>query len=393
MKKFIIFILSGFIFGSELTNYLSKNYNELFDTELQKSFYESRYNSLSWISPIMLTYQRSWNNQIAGSWNPQSSFTISINQPIFKSGGIYYGIKFAKANYNLSKITILKQKNELIAKAIELLFKIKQTKLSIKKLKLLVKNSSIEVKSRKDLYKAGMNDSIELDQAISKKDEAQIALLEAQNSLIELTTAFKKISSKNPNNLKLPTLKLVEKSRFLNRNTDVAINRAKATAKEYEAKVTRSKYLPTVSLSASYTKLSDNPNPLFKKLYKNEFENYSINLSIPISINMGNDLEIAKLKSLIAKIEVKNSYNEAIEDYNNIVQKLNILNKKVRVSNKEANIYHRLYLNTKKLYKAGVKSIDDVKVFKNNYLIKKLEVKIYNIQKQIELLKLYSKMY
>lgn len=389
MKRLLLstLLVGSTLTGSELENLLNDNYNHLFDLELQKSLSESNYNSLSWVSPIVLSFQRSWNTQVEGTTNPLNRYTISISQPIFKSGGIYYGIKFAKANYNLSKISVLKKKKELIAKAVELLYRIKKTKLAIAKLKLQIKNSDIEIKSKEELYNAGMSSSIELDTALAKKDEALIALLDMQTNLQELKGAFAKISYKNPDRLKLPKLKMVAKSRFLSNNLDIDLAKAKANAKEYAYKATKSKYLPTVTVNASYTKVSK-----AQPFTKDKYANYSLQISMPISVNMGNDIEKAKLDSLIAKVEAKTKYKDSTIDYSVISKKLSIISRRVALANKEARIYKRLLKSTKNLYKAGQKSKNDVTLLRNSYKMKKLDAQIYALDKQIELLKLYSKM-
>ena len=389
MKRLLLTtaLFSSLISASELKNLLNDDYKHLFDLELQKSFAQSRYDSLSWISPIILSFQRTWNTQVEGTTNPINQYTISINQPIFKSGGIYYGIKFAKANYNLSKISIIKRKKELIAKAIELLYRIKKSKLAIKKLKLQIKNSDIEINSKEELYNAGFSSSIDLDTALAKKDEAQIALLDLKNSLQELKAAFRKISYKNPDSLTLPKLSIVSKEKFVNSNLDIDLAKAKAKAKEYAYKMTRSKYLPTISVGASYTKVSK-----AKPFSKDKFANYSLQISMPISVNMGNDLEKAKLDTLISKLDAKIKYKDSLVDYNLVLKKLNIINRRVALAKKEARIYKRLLASTINLYKAGQRSKSDVDLLRNSYKIKRIEAKIYSIDKQIELLKLYSKM-
>jgi len=388
MKNILIATIAtiSLLSASELNNYLSSDYNELFDLELQQSFSESKYNSLTWIAPINLTFQRTWNTKVEHSTSPMNSYTISINQPIFKSGGIYYGIKFAKANYELAKTNIIKAKKELIVKAIEILFNIKQTKLNIQKLKLQIKNSNIEIAAKEDLYNAGLASSVDLDNALAKKDEALLSLMNLKESLAQLEGAFRKISNKNPNRLKLPHLRLISKDRYLSSNLEIKSAKEKARVSSYLAKMTRSKYLPTVTLGASYTKLSK-AQPFTKK----SFANYSLTINLPISINAKNDLENAKLKSLIAKLKVKTTQKDELENYKTIYERLKLINRQIAISNKQAKIYARLLRSTKNLYRAGQRTINDVKLLKNSYKIKRLEAQIYSIKKELELLKLYAK--
>jgi len=388
MKKLIFATLlsCNSLFAVDLDNYLSSSYNELFDTQLQKGFYDSKFNSLSWISPIVLSFKRSWNTKIEGSYNPINSYSIGIDQPIFKSGGIYYGIKFAKESYHLADANIVKKRKELIAKAIELLYKIRQTKLQIKKLKLQIANSRIEIDSKGELFRAGLVGSVDLDRAMTNKDEAEIAMLDMKANLEELKGAFRKLSSKNPDQLHLPKLRVLSKSRFLNNNTEIDVANAEVFAKDYKAKMIRSRYLPTISVGARYTKVSE-----AQPFKKDKFASYSLTISIPLSFNIGNDLERVKLDTIISKIKAINSQKNAVEDYNIVLKKVSIIDRRVALASKEARVYARLLRSIRELYKAGQKSKRDIDVIKNSLKVKQLDIKIYRIQKQIELLKLYAK--
>jgi len=388
VRRVLLTLLCGsFLYSSEISNLLNNNYNELFDLELQKSIQEKKFDSKSWISPIMLTWQRDWSNQITGDFEKSDSLSVSIDQPIFKSGGIYYGIKFARAKYNLNKINIIKEKQELIVRAIELLFKIKQSNLNLKKLQLQLKNSKIDVENCQELYDAGMLDGVALDTALAKEQESQIALLNLEQSIQELKTAFAKISSKNPDKLHTPKLKLVNEKEFLDKNLDLKIAKASIDVKDYAKKLTATKYLPTVSVGARYSKISPKPVGMDDK-----FTNYSLRVSMPISINYKNDLEQAKLDVLISRINAKNSVRSAKEDYKLIKQKIAIINRQIALSFKEAVIYKKLLETTRRLYRAGQKSKNDVALLENSYKMKKLDAKIYKINKELELLKLYAKM-
>jgi len=388
MKRLFATLLTvASLSGSEITNLLDNNYNELFDLELQKSMQDKSFDSKSWISPIMLTWQRDWSNKITGDYDKSDSFVVSIDQPIFKSGGIYYGIKFAKAKYDLAQVSIEKEKRALIVNAVELLFQIEQSKLNIAKLKLQLKNNKIEVQSDEELYNAGMIDGIELDTALAKEQQSQISLLNLEQTLQELKGAFAKISSKNPNRLRLPKLKMVNEDEFIQKNLDLKSANADVKVKKYARKLTATKYLPTVSVGARYTKISP-VSPGVRDNYKN----YSLRVSVPLSVNVASDLERAKLDAMIAQIKVKTSRKNAKVDYGMIKRKISIINRQIALAYKEANIYKKLLVTTKRLYKAGQRSKSDVDLLRNSYKMKKLDAKIYKINKELELLKLYEKM-
>ncbi|MDB4257304.1 TolC family protein, partial [Arcobacteraceae bacterium] len=91
---------------------------------------------------------------------------ISISQPIFKSGGIYYAIKYAHSFSTQRNTSIDIQKKELIKQTINLLFQIQQINITIKKQKLLIKNSLIDVKWKKEQVLNCILDTSFLDNSI-----------------------------------------------------------------------------------------------------------------------------------------------------------------------------------------------------------------------------------
>jgi outer membrane protein TolC len=387
LKKLLFVILfSSLLFSSELDRYLSLSYKELFDLELQKSIVQGKYNSNSWVSPIMLSFERSWNNQAIGGWHPQNIYSIGIEQPIFKSGGIYYGILYAKNNKSLSLLSTIKERSKLSSSAVGILFQIKQLKLSIKKLKLQIDNAKIEIKRAKEQFDAGLVDSVFLDNALAKGDEANIALLNLKENLALLEAEYEKIGNSALKESKLPKLRVLSLDEFLSKNTDIEVAKAKTLSSKYYVKAIRSKYLPTISVGARYTKMSQSAPKT-----KDAFTNYSLKVTMPISINAGNEIEVAKLDSLISAINEKNSKKAQIALYKSVVNRVKLINKKIKIAKKEASAYARILKSTKSLYSAGQKSIDDVRLLKNSYKIKVLDYKIYKIDRDLELLKLYER--
>ncbi len=387
MRKLTLLIsFISIVNAYEIGNYLSPLYDDIFNTELKKSEVQSNFNSLSWISPITLSFERSWSNQIANGWHPKNSYSVGIEQPIFRFGGIFYGIKYAKSNYSLAKANIASNRVKLNTQAVNLLFQIEQVKLSIKKLKLELKNRDIEIKKSKELFDAGLYGSEILDNSYIKDATTKRAILDLESNLVALKSEFRKISNKNLEKVKLPKLRLLSKEEYIANNLDILVAQAKRVSSKNYAKVIRSKYLPSVSVGARYTKLSS-----VKPGSKDAFTNYNIRVSMPISVNTFNDLEVAKLDSIIDALNLKKAKDISSIEYDSVVKNLRIINKRVTLAKKEAKIYKKLLRDTKAQYRAGQKSILDVDLLKNSLQQKYLDVKIYNIQKSLEMLKLYSK--
>ena len=104
MKRLVLcnLLLSSALFSDSLDKYLSELKNKEFAYDYEESLFEKNKLRDSWIQPLQLQYSISKSNPYneQGS-NIQTSqrAAIVMDQPIFKSGGIYYGIKFAQASY------------------------------------------------------------------------------------------------------------------------------------------------------------------------------------------------------------------------------------------------------------------------------------------------------
>ncbi|NPA50640.1 MAG: TolC family protein [Epsilonproteobacteria bacterium] len=386
MRRVALLIFISTLYSYELEDILSPEYKEFYQTQFQKNLLQRQIDSKSWISPIMLNFERSWDYSLEQGGSRSDMFSISIDQPIFKSGGIYYGIKFAKARYEVENKKLTQEKNSLIIKAIETLFNIRKSELNLEKLKLQLKNDEIDVKRKEEQFEVGLIDLIEVDKALAKKNQTQISILNLQSSIEELKGNFKKISNKDPNRLKLPKLRLISKKEFKDKNLELDIASKNIEVAKLNSKLVATKFLPTISIGASYTKLSPAPIGM-----KDSFSRYNLRVSMPLSINTKDELQKAKLEKIIAKINYKNSKKSIEQDYKIVRKKINLLDKEIKLAKKEANIYKRLLKNTNKLYRAGQATKEDVLILKNSYKIKKLEIKIYQLSKELELLKLYSK--
>jgi hypothetical protein len=149
----LLFLLSSsFLFAEEknekLEAYISKNKKDQFKYDYQKIEAESLKLRDSWISPLYLNFNYNKSNPYENEQTSQSS-SIKMDQTIFQSGGIYYGIKFAEASRVYSNYSIDVQKRKLVKDAISLLMQIKQMDLKIQKQKLKIKNSEINLEQKK----------------------------------------------------------------------------------------------------------------------------------------------------------------------------------------------------------------------------------------------------
>jgi len=374
--------------ADELKDILSKNKTLMFEYDLERNELESDKLSKSWINPVILRYSQNHSTQFPGQTIKTGNYSVTIDQPIFRSGGIYYAIKYADAFRSANRTDIVLQRRAMIGDAVSILFELKKNALQQKKMTYQIKNDRIDIRQKRDSYNAGLLDSSFLDQAILKKSQDEATLLELKLALLELKQRFSLLSDKNPKRLKLPHLKLISKETYRSEHLELKRDIYMAQEADYQENMTIAKYLPSVSLQGQY--LDGDLNPLWSSSgIKENYYNYGFSVSMPLDINSFTDVESSKVAKLRAATQVLDRKETVNEEYDWIRNSLNILDRKIELAKKDEKVYGSLYRLTKDLAKAGEKTDLDVQVMYNSREIRKLDQKIYEIDKQIQLLKLY----
>lgn len=396
LKKYFIacsLLFCSVLHADELSDILSENKSLLFDYQFESNDLESDKLSKSWINPIQLRYSKNYTTQFGDKTIHTGTYSITIDQPIFRSGGIYYAIKYSDALRHANQSDITLQRRKLIGDAVSILFNLKKTKLEQKKMRLLIKNDTIDIRQKRDSYEAGLLDSSFLDQAILKKSQDEATLLEMELTLLELKQRFSLLSDKNPEKLKLPVLKLMSKERYTEENLDLRTDRLRAEVSKYNEKITWAKYLPTVSVQGQY--INGDINPLFigpGSTLQEQYYNYGFSVSMPIDLNAFADIEASKVEKLRAAVQVLDRKETVQEEYQWIHNSLAVLDEKIALAQKDEKVYQNLFRVTKNLAKAGEKTSLDTAIMHNSLQIRKLDQQIYKIDKQIRLLALYVRM-
>jgi outer membrane protein TolC len=382
-------VVSSLIQADDLGEILSENKELLFDYQFQSNELESDILSKSWMNPVILRYSRDYSTQIQDVTRETGRYSVIIDQPIFRSGGIYYGIKYSQAFRDANVAELKLQKRMMIGDAISILFNMKKTKLEQKKLRYQIKNDVIDIRQKRDSYEAGLLDSSFLDQAILKKSQDETALLQLDLTLMELKQRFALLSDKDPATLRLPELKLMSKENYNAQNLELKRDTLRAEQSDYNQKVTWAKYLPAVSLQGQYTGLGGDA-PLFQPPgMKDEYYNYGFSISMPLDINAFSDIEKSKVDKLRTAVEVLDRKDTVEEEYNWIYNSLEILDKKIQLAYQDEKVYENLFNVTKNLAQAGEKTSLDSDIMYNSLQIRKIDQAIYKIDKQVHLLRLY----
>ncbi len=358
----------------------------------QKALIEAKKLRDSWINPIQMSYLYQRGDQFPNQ--RFENFTISVDQPIFKSGGIYKAITYAAAKKRESLLGVRLSKKELIAQVLELLYKRKKLLFQIKKQQLLTKNARLDVLMKKEQYLSNTLDSTFLDNAILQKNRNELALLELKQSLAQLDERLKSLSDIDPNAISLPTFSLLPQKRFLHSN--LALKRADAAiagAKDFYG-MSIARYLPQVSLQASYNYQKMRGSLYFPGYsYSDHFFVYGVRLSMPLfDINALKNIELAKIDLLKSKNSLAQLRREKRALFERIQRELALIAKKIELAKEDERLYAKLLEDTKERVEAGEKTLYDEEIMQNSLQTKRLDQKIYELDRQILLLQLYKEL-
>ena len=385
-----IFAALSLLQADDLAEILSPEKRDIFNYKEKHNELQSDKLKKSWVNPIRLQYRKNYTTQFADQTIDTSNYSVLIDQPIFKSGGIFYSMKYSDALRGATAAEIALRKREMIGSAVRILFNFKKIRLEQEKLKLLVKNDEIDIKLKSDSFESGILDSSFLDQAIIKRNTDQTQLLALELELEKLKNDFAFLSDKNPDRFKLPVLKLISEKNYKSEHLELRSDTLHAQEKQYLSKMTWAQYLPEVSVQGQYIK--GDLNPLFgNPLLRDEYTNYSVTVSMPININSLTDIEAGKVAYMEAATEVIDQKRRVDLEYQTILASLRIINKKIALDHKDEKLYQRLYTVTKNLEAAGEKTSYETVMMHISLEFKKLDQRIHKIDKQLQLLSLYVK--
>ncbi len=389
LKKLLLLSSTLLFSSSELINVLSNNQNALIDTQKDKIEVDAKKLENSWINPIIVQYGKSYSTQFDDTVGT-GQFIISVDQPIFKMGGIWEAIKYAKALGEANAIDVELQRRGLITQALSILYNIRKSNLQIEKLNFLIKNDELDILIQKQSYEAELTNRTLYDSALLKRNQDVTSKLELELQITKLKNDFSLLSDKSPENITLPNFKMMDKNRYKNSQLEIKRDRLHVEEKRHNKYMVATKYLPEVSVTGRY--INEDKNPLFANSeIKTEYYTYGFKVSLPININSYRDIESSKIDYLNAKISLDEQKKRVENEYNLVKKRLEIIDQKIALSIDDAQNYSSMLRVAREKEEAGDSTNYDTQIVENNLKVRELDEDIYRYDAQLELLGLYEK--
>ena len=392
MKK--LFLLSSLsytlLFGeSELSDFLSEDKSQLLEYQKEQNTVATQQLKKSWISPIILQYNKNYTTQFGDPLHT-GQFMVSVDQPIFKSGGIWSAIKYAKALGQANQLDIELQKRQLISQTLTILYNLKKSKYQLAKLDFTIQNDDLDIQIQKEQYEEGLSNRTLYDQALLKRNQDITSKLELELNLVKLENDFSLLSDKSPYSIELPNFGMIDQERYLSNQLELKRDSFRVEEKKHNNYVTLSKYLPTVSITGKYT--NEDLNPLFNipgSSIKTKYYNYGFKVTLPLNINSLDDVQKSKIEYLNAKVTLDEKRKTLKNSFKLAKKRLEIIDKKIELSKEDAFHYSSMLGTAQELEALGDKTALDTNIVANRVQIRELDQEIYKLDAQIELLGLY----
>ncbi len=374
---------------SELSDILSEDKSALLKYQNEQNRVQSHKLENAWINPVMLQYSKNYSTQFGNTIDTQQ-FIVSVDQPIFKMGGIWSAIKYAKALGKANALEIELQKRQLISQALTLIYNLKKSKLQLVKLDLTIQNDNLDIKIQKESYEAGLSNRTLYDQALLKRNQDTTSKLEIELNIAKLENDFSLLSDRDPYTLTVPNFGMIAKERYVDGQLELQRDSFRVEEKKENKYMTLTKYLPEISINGRYT--DEDLNPLFtspNSSIKRQYFNYGFKVTLPISINSFDDVQNAKIDYLNAQTTLNEKKKTVANNFKLAQKRLEIIDKKIALSKDDMKHYESMLTTAQDLETLGDRTTLDTQVVTNNVKIRKLDQEIYKIDAQLELMGLY----
>ena len=392
MKKIIIpSLFCSLLFSNEL-DLLQKDKKEL--RQIEKEVIQKKYEGAKddWIGTINLnsglTRSHSFSKE-SDSFN--KSVSIGFSQSVYESGGIEFGIKYAKDELNSETIAWENKNVEILQTIYETLLTIKKLKLQIEQSDYSLKNKDIELVLKKIQYEAGRVDIIELNNAIMSKNNQQKENISLKNSLKDKEYELSKYTNFKSNEIEIIDFKIIDKEKFLRDNLNIRYENSRVELLDTSYNQLKSSYLPKVSLNTN-AGYSDNNDLTRNADEQNKNGSVGLNMSMPLfDITKDAKLEKSKLEVLKQKVNVTDIKNELVYEYEQILAQINTYDEYEKTIDSNLKLYDDLIMVNKSSNSAGMTSDFDLEILQNTKIINEYDLEINDINKKLQYSKLYFK--
>jgi outer membrane protein TolC len=386
--SFMIFFPMA-VSGADNTALLSNEKQTILHQQQNKYDFEYEKLRTDWIAPVNLNASYSYEKSAMGDYHSDmKSASASVSQDIFRSGGITYQIQYADAKMQTNSVTIQMQIAALNQQFFTALLNVQKNLLQLEQSKLRLDNREIEIFIKRHLYDAGKADITELNNALMLKSSELKMYAATKYAIAEQRFEITKISNINPETFAIPYFELIHKEDFLHNQFNLQYARAQSDTLEKLYDVTRSNYLPSLAFNGNVGYQSYDPKELSGRYNGNTYS-AGLSFSVPLVYNASATVQEAKASYLQEVASIADKQRELESAYHQTLEKIESYREYITITANNLSLYDDLIQATQAGVNAGTKTGYDLQTLTNSKKIEELEIKINEINIQIELAKLH----
>lgn len=358
---------------------------------LQKEVYEAENEKLrtNWIAPLNLEGSYSFDKSAQGDYRSTTeNVSAFINQDIFRSGGITYQIAYADAKKEREILSRLKEIADLNEQLFTVLLSYRKTLYQKEQSLQKLKNHDIEIFIKRQLFEAGKADITELNNALMDKSTELKNLVSLEYTMAEQRYEIAKISNIDPASFELPRFELIDEESYVDGQFDLRYTRANTQTLRYSYDVTAADYLPSVALNAALG--YQNYDPVNRTGdYEGRYYSTGVSITLPLTYNASAAIQEAKATYLKEAAAAADKQREIRAEYAQSIEKIKSYRSAIAITNQNLFLYEDLIKAIRSGVDAGTKTGYDLQTLQNSKTIEEYDLKINEINIQIELAKLH----
>ncbi len=357
----------------------------------QQEIYNAEHEKLrtSWIAPVNLNATYEYDKSALGDYHSDMKrASASVSQDIFRSGGIIYQIQYADAKMQTNSVTLQMQTASLNQQLFTALLNVQKSLLQRDQSRLRLDNEDIAIFIKRHLYEAGKADITELNNELMLKSSELKTYATAQYTIAQQRYEVAKISNIDPEKFPIPRFELIEKEDFLENQFDMRYARSQSDTLQKLYDVTRSNYLPSLAVNGNIGYQSYDPKELSGS-YRGDTYSAGLSLTIPLVYNASSTIQEAQASYLQEVAATADKRRELESAYRQTIEKIESYREYITITTNNLALYDDLIQATGAGVNAGTKTGYDLQTLKNSKNVEELEIKINEINIQIELAKLH----
>jgi outer membrane protein len=325
-----------------------------------------------------------WDNTKSSDNYP--SFSATLYQDIFRSGGIWWQVKKGKIYKALNFALLDASERDMIFSLYSAVLNIKKMDIELEKMKLLIANQKILIKNQEESYSSGILDISDLDESLIELNTLKNQEEGIVQSRIDLIASLKNLTDLHYDEIDIPTFQIPSMDEYLSKSFELEIQEKQIESTRLDKNLAYAQFLPTLSIYGSYSYTESDQQ---KRLGTEETFSYGAKLTIPIGFNAGSAVEAAQVVYLKAQSELNDKREAEKVKYEKILSKLKSIERREKNSRELIESYQSIQKITEEYFRNKLKTEDDVTIIKNRVKISQHDLEIYLVDRVIVMVELY----